>query len=83
MSKYSNSVPNRSYTKPSSLDGYKCMSRSSSPSIKSSGKMSGAHGTNSGNPSKGMQNASGRIGASSKRFSSGIPANTGGPKKLS
>jgi hypothetical protein len=78
-------VPNRSHTQPKNLPGYRCMSTASMPSTKSGAgsKMSRAHGTNSGDPAKGMTNAAGRLGANSKRFSSGIPSNAGGPRKLS
>ena len=47
-------------------------------------KMSGAHGTNSGDKSKGLTSSggSGRIGQNCKGFSSGI-RKPGGPKELS
>lgn len=81
------SVPNKSHSKPKTLPGYRCMSTKSMPSTKGGSgqnkKMASGHGTNSGDPSKGMQNASGRLGANSKRFGSGIPSNTSGPRKLS
>lgn len=50
-----------------------------------SGKMSSAHGTNSGNATKGMSHASGRVGAGKKGFGSGNfkqgPCNIGSGKK--
>lgn len=77
------SVPNRSHTQPKNLPGYKYMSTASMPSTKSGAgsKMSRSHGCTSHEPAKGMTNASGRIGANSKRFSSGI-GSTSGPKTL-
>ena len=48
------------------------------------GNMSTAHGTNTGNKSKGLYSSGGpgRVGQDSKTFSSGIKS-PGGPKKLS
>lgn len=54
---------------PSSFPGSKSLSTSRHG--QGSGKMSSKHGTNSGNPTKGMSNASGRIGARKESFSRG------------
>lgn len=75
---YGNPAVNRSGTKPSNLPGYKCMPKSHMP--KSEGKMSSAHGTNSGDSTKGLRNADGRVGAGKRGFKSGIPAR--GPNKI-
>lgn len=37
---------------------------------KSQGKMSSSHGTNSGNPTKGMRGGDGRVGAGTRGFKS-------------
>lgn len=50
------------------LKGYKTLSKQHMPAAQ--GKMSSAHGTDSGNPNKGMINAGGRIGQG-RGFSSG------------
>lgn len=43
-----------------------------------SGKMSSAHGNGSGNPTKGMRHAEGRLGASCRSFKSNLSSTTGG-----
>ena len=53
-------------------EGGRSMPKSKS-GLTGSGKMSSAHGLNSGNATKGMRHAEGRIGAGCKGFSSGIP----------
>jgi len=78
---YGNPAPNRSHAKAQNFPGYKCLPTGKSPARRSSGKMSSAHGTNSGDSTKGMQNASNRIGHDCKGFKSGI-GNTSGPKKI-
>ena len=64
-----------------SLPGYKTLSSKRMPATQ--GKMSSAHGTDSGNPNKGMVNAGGRIGQG-RGFSSGSykqgPCNISGNK---
>ena len=78
---YGNPAPNRSFAKASNFEGYRCIPTGRSPSMKSSSKkMSSAHGCTSGNATKGMTNASNRIGADKKGFKSGpiVPR----PKKI-
>jgi hypothetical protein len=81
MAKYygKNNPINRSKVDtPYSFPGYKCMSMKHMP--KGSGKMSSAHGTGKSSATKGMINASGRIGAGKKGFGHNISK---GPKKIS
>lgn len=47
---------------------------SSKSGLTGSGKMSSAHGLNSGNSTKGMRHPEGRVGADCPGFSSGIPS---------
>ena len=50
---------------------------SSKSGLTGSGKMSSAHGLNSGNSTKGMRHAEGRVGAGCPGFKSGIPSDAG------
>lgn len=50
---------------------------SSKSGLTGSGRMSGAHGLNSGNPTKGMRHPEGRVGADCGTFKSGIPSEAG------
>ena len=72
MAKYSNSGSKSdgamSDTKYTSLQGSKCLSTKHMPMPQ--GRMSTAKGTNSCDPTKGLYNASGRIGAGTRCFSS-------------
>ena len=79
--KNGNPAPNRSFAKASNFPGYKCLPTGRSPSVRSSGKMSSAHGTNSGDSTKGMSHAGNRIGHDCKGFKSGV-SNPGGTKKI-
>lgn len=56
-------------------EGGKCMSSSKS-GLTGTGKMSSAHGLNSGNPTKGLRHPEGRVGKGSP-FKSGIPSEAG------
>lgn len=71
-------APSRSFaTQKSGLSTSKMTSRQTGH------KMSGAHGTNSGDKSKGLHSSggSGRVGQECKTFSSGIKS-PGGPREL-
>lgn len=61
------------------VSGSKCMSKSHMP--KSQGKMSAAHGVVPAGKTKGLINASGRVGAGSKGFTKGLISK--GPTKIS
>lgn len=63
------------YTKGDALNGSKCMSSQRMP-LSSGSKMSSAHGVVPAKPTSGMNNAGGRLGASTRAFSNkqGTPA---------
>ena len=64
------------------LSGSKCMP-SNRPNMSGKGKMSGAHGTNSGNPTKGMFHGEGRVGAGTRSFKNILTSTPGGDKSAS
>lgn len=76
--KKGNPAPNMSHAKASSLPGYKCLPISRSPSTRSKGKMSSAHGTGAVGATKSLHHAGMRIGHDCKGFKSGPVS----PKKI-
>ena len=62
------------------LSGSRSLSSKRPPANTSSGKMSSAHGVVPSGPTKGMSNAQGRLGASTRSFKSNLTSTTGGVK---
>lgn len=61
------------------MSGSRCMP-TNRPNMSGKGSMSSAHGTNSGNPTKGMFHAQDRIGSGTRSFKSNLTSTTGGDK---
>lgn len=62
------------------FSGSRSLSCKRSPANTSSGKMSSKHGVVPSGPTKGMSNAEGRLGSSTRAFKSNLTSTTGGCK---